>query len=200
MPGRWWPSALGGRQYRNYSGKQDIDQNFDHYAVEYTFADGAKLLLEGRNTPGCWHEFASYAHGTKGSAIISTSSHAPSKCRLFKTQNNSDDNKTDVVWRCPRREPDPYQLEWDHLFEAIRADKPYNEAQRGAEASLVTSMGRMAAHTGQIITFDQMLNCEHEFAPEVDKLKMDSPAPVRAADSNGDYPRPEPGRKTKREY
>src|SRR5262249_49738899 len=65
-----WPvvaKALGGRQYRNYSGGQDIDQNFDHYAVEYTFADGAKLLLEGRNTIAYWHDFASYAHGTQGS-------------------------------------------------------------------------------------------------------------------------------------
>ena len=44
-------------------------------------------------------------------------------------------------------------------------DKPYNEAKRGVEASLVTSMGRMAAHTGQEITFDEMLNCEHEMAP-----------------------------------
>ena len=143
-----WPvsaKALGGRQYYNYSGSQDIDQNFDHYAVEYTFADGAKLLLEGRNTPGCWHEFASYAHGTKGSAIISTSSHAPSRCRLFKTQDNRADNKADVTWRAPgfgRGEPDPYQLEWNDLLAAIREDKPYNEAKRGAEASLVTSMGR----------------------------------------------------------
>ena len=42
-------------------------------------------------------------------------------------------------------------------------------------------MGRMAAHTGQIVTYDDMLNCEHEFAPEVDKLKMDSPAPLQPA-------------------
>ena len=39
-------------------------------------------------------------------------------------------------------------------------------------------MGRMAAHTGQVITCDEMLNCEHEFAPDVDKLTMDSPAPL----------------------
>ena len=36
--------GLGGRHYRgNY-----IDQNFDTYSAEYTFADGAKLFLEGR--------------------------------------------------------------------------------------------------------------------------------------------------------
>jgi predicted dehydrogenase len=197
-----WPimaKALGGRQYRDYSGSgHDIDQNFDHYSVEYTFADGAKLMLEGRNTPGCWPEFASYAHGTKGSAIISTNSHAPSKCRLFKTQNNDPDNKSDVIWRCPKNEPDPYQLEWDHLLQAIRSDKPHNEVQRGAEASLVTSMGRMAAHTGRIITWKDILEGDHEFAPEVDKLTLNSPAPV-LADASGKYPVPQPGRK-KREY
>jgi hypothetical protein len=63
-------------------------------------------------------------------------------------------------------EPSPYQLEWDHLIEAIREDKPFNEVERGAIASLVTSMGRMAAHTGRIITYDEMLNCDHEMAPE----------------------------------
>jgi hypothetical protein len=44
-----------------------------------------------------------------------------------------------------------------------------------------------------------MLNHEHEFAPNADKLTFDSPAPVQA-DGNGFYPVPEPGKKTKREY
>ena len=84
------------------------------------------------------------------------------------------------MWAFPQPEHSPYDWEWDDLIEAIREDKPYNEVKRGAEASLVGSMGRMAAHTGQIITFDQMMNCEHEFAPDVDKLTMDGPAPLRA--------------------
>ena len=71
--------------------------------------------------------------------------------------------------------------------------------KRGAEASLVASMGRMAAHTGQIVTFDQMMNYEHEFAPDVDKLTMDGPAPLRAG-ADGKYPVPEPGIKKTREY
>ncbi len=78
----------------------------------------------------------------------------------------------DMIWNCgpPENEPNPYQLEWEDLMKAIRGNKPYNEVKRGAETSLVTAMGRMAAHTGQIITRDMMLNCEHEFAPSVDKL------------------------------
>ena len=46
-----------------------------------------KLFLEGRNIAGCYQEFASYAHGTKGSAVISTDMHTPAKCRIYKGQN-----------------------------------------------------------------------------------------------------------------
>jgi predicted dehydrogenase len=190
-----WPvkaESLGGRHYRG----DYVDQNFDSYSTEFTFADGSKLLMEGRTVEGCHDEFASYAHGGKGSAIISTAGHAPARCRIFKGQNMTKEN---MVWRYGQREPSPYQLEWDHLIQAIREDKPYNEARRGAEASLVTSMGRMSAHTGQIITYEQMLNCEHEFAPQVDQLTMTSPAPL-LANTDGSYPVPQPGILKDREY
>ena len=71
----------------------------------------------------------------------------------------------DLVWAFPQPEPNPYQLEWDDLIHAIRKDKLYNEVRRGAEASLVTSMGRMAAHTGQLITFDDMLELQERVRP-----------------------------------
>ena len=80
-----WPvqaKSSGGRHYRGNS----IDQNFDVYSTEYTFADGTKFYLEGRNIEGCHNEFASYAHGTKGSVIFSMSSHFPAKSRIFKGQ------------------------------------------------------------------------------------------------------------------
>jgi predicted dehydrogenase len=190
-----WPVQAEGAGGRHYRG-DNVDQNFDNYNVEYTFADGTKLMLRGRTMPGCHQKFASYAHGTKGSAIISTASHNPSKCRIFSGYNFV---KDDLVWAYPQPERNPYQIEWDDLIDAIRNDKPYNEVERGAEASLITSMGRMAAHTGQVITRDQMLNCEHEFAPEVDKLTLDSPSPLQADDS-GMYPIPLPGISKRREY
>jgi predicted dehydrogenase len=190
-----WPinaKASGGRHYRGNS----IDQNFDTYSVEYTFADGAKLFLEGRTMAGAHGEFASYAHGSRGSAVISISGHTPARCRISRTQNPT--NMADVTWRAPREEPNPYQLEWDHLMDAVRNNRPYNEVERGAEASLITAMGRMAAHTGQVITRDQMFNCQHEFAPQVDRLTLDGPAPLVA--ENGRYPVPRPGQLTTREY
>ena len=190
-----WPieaQATGGRHYRG----DCIDQNFDSYSVEYTFADGTRLFLHGRSINGCYEKSASYAQGTKGSAIISTSNHMPGKCRIYKGQNFKND---DLVWKFPQPEASPYQLEWDDLIDAIRQDKPYNEAKRGAEASLVTSMGRMAAHTGQVITWDQMVNLDHEFAPEVDRLAENTPAPLPPG-PDGKYPVPQPGITTKREY
>jgi predicted dehydrogenase len=190
-----WPvsaKASGGRHYRGNS----VDQNFDNYSVEYTFADGAKLMLEGRCITGCAQEFASYAHGTKGSAVISAAAHTPAQCRIYKAQNMSE---KEVTWRYEKEERNPYQIEWDRLIEAIRNNTPHNETKRGAEASLVTAMGRMAAHTGQIISYDQMLNCEHEFCPNVDTLTADSPAPL-LPDKDGKYPVPQPGINRKREY
>jgi predicted dehydrogenase len=198
-----WPvkaQATGGRQYRGNS----VDQNFDHYSVEYIFEDGVRLLFTGQSEQGCLDEFASYAHGTKGSAIISTHVHTPGRVRIFKNQNPNlrDFKSANVAWSFSQPnqpEPNPYQLEWDDLINAIRENKPYNETKRGAIASLVTSMGRMAAHTGQVITYDDMLNCEHEFAPDVDKLTMNSPAPLQLG-SDGKYPLPQPGIKKTREY
>ncbi len=191
-----WPVEAkplgGGRHYR----EDNIDQNFDSYSVEYTFPDGSKLFLTGRCIPGCFNEFASYAHGTKGSAVISTSAHHPARCRIYRGQRFA---KEAMTWKFPRKEPNPYQLEWNHLIDAIRHDRPYHEVKRGVRASLVTSMGRMAAHTGQVITYDEILNGTHEFAPHVDQLVLDGPAPLRA-DKNGKYPVPSPGIVTDREY
>jgi predicted dehydrogenase len=194
-----WPTQAegsGGRHYRD----EFIDQNFDSYSVEYTFKDGSKLMLEGRTMPGCRPKFASYARGTKGSAIISTASHSPARPRIFSGQNFT---KADEVWHFGKGdgkdEPNPYQLEWNDLLAAIRQNRPYNEVKRGAEASLVTAMGRMAAHTGQIITFDRILNHDHEFGPNVDKLALDLTSPLLPG-PDGKYPVPEPGRKKTREY
>jgi predicted dehydrogenase len=189
-----WPTqakASGGRHYR----EGYVDQNFDSYSTEFTFPDGTKLYLEGRTIEDCHQEFASYCHGTKGSGVISQSGHWPSHARLYKGHNHVE---KDLLWQFGDEHNNPYQDEWEHLMKAIREDKPYNEVQRGVEASLVTSMGRMAAHTGQVITRDMILKSTHEFAPGVDKLVLGGESPLKA-DKDGKYPQPMPGMK-RREF
>jgi predicted dehydrogenase len=193
-----WPvkaQGVGGRHYKfSEDGQPFVDQNFDSYGIEYSFADGGKLIYDGRCMTGAKNIYSSHIHGTKGSAIAASGGDCGGPSLIYKGMAEAQDKQT---WRSADHS-DPYQNEWNDLIDAIVHDKPYNEVKRGVEASLVASMGRMAAHTGQEITFDQMLNSDHEFAPGIDKINYDSPAPLQP-DAKGMYPKPEPGRKT-REY
>lgn len=194
-----WPvkaQGTGGRHYKQTAdGTPFVDQNFDTYSVEYTFPDGSKFYFDGRCMTGAEGRYSSYVHGTKGIAIASRANDCGGPSAIYKGQNVTPAN---LLWQS-KDGSNPYQNEWDTLINAIRNDKPYNEVKRGVEASVVTSMGRMAAHTGQEISYQQMLNCEHEFAPGLDKLTRESPAPLQPGPS-GRYPVPQPGITTKREY
>lgn len=194
-----WPieaRALGGREYRhNDKGQPFVDQNFDLYSVEYTFRDGSKMLYDGRCINGAEGVYSSYVHGTKGYAIAARANDCGGPSAIYKDATATGH----PLWQS-NDDTNPYQNEWDELVLAIRNNKPYSEVKRGVYASLTASMGRMAAHTGQTITFDQMLNCPHEFAPDVDKFTtMDGPAPLTSG-TDGRYPVPQPGILTDREY
>jgi hypothetical protein len=196
----------------------------DTYSVEYTFKDGTKAYMEGRNVNGCRMDHSTTVHGTKGMAVVSAAGHMPSMALISKSHvpvriaparaKKIKDPATGklvngpmekpvippgVTWAAEQPEPNPYDLEWEDLIDAIRNNKPYNELERGVKASVVTSMGRMSAHTGQIITYDQMMDCPHEFAPDADKMTLDGPAPLIAG-PDGKYPIPQPGIIKDREY
>jgi predicted dehydrogenase len=193
-----WPvkaMGMGGRNYRSAgNGINYVDQNFDSYSVEYTYADGSKMFFDGRCMTGAENNYCSYVHGTKGLAIASKAHDCGAPSAIYKGQV---EDKKKLVWQSTDTS-NPYQNEWDELIDAIRNDKSYNEVKRGVEASVVTSMGRMSSHIGRTVTFDEMLNCDHEFAPGLDKLTSSTPAPV-TPDATGMYPQPEPGIK-KREF
>jgi len=154
--------------------------------------------MDGRCINGALPIYSSYVHGSKGIAIASKANDCGLPSSTYHGQNP---DKASNIWTSvvKKEEQDPYLNEWNDLMDAIRLDKPYNEVPRGVQASVTTSMGRMAAHTGQEITFEQMLNHEHEYAPGVDKFTNDSPPPVRH-DANGRYPIPMPGEVTNQEY
>lgn len=202
-----WPikaEARGGRHFKQTpKGVPYVDQNFDTYSVEYTFADGAKLYMNGSQIYGGLRRFSSFAHGTKGMAIVAASGDSEGPSSTYKGQNPDPANRIWISKSYPQQKKydlmPPYQNEWDDLLDAIRNGKPYNEVKSGVEATLVASMGRMAAHTAQEITYEDMLNCEHEFGPDVDKFTMDSKPPLLAG-ADGKYPGPVPGANNKREY
>ena len=161
-----WPISVqgaGGRQVR-----QDADQLFDHYAAEYTFADGTRMVAQGRLIEGCWAFFGDQIEGTTGSALLGEGVDYP---RLFKGFNQTSEN---LIWSFKGQKKDAYQVRHDLLFDAIRNDKPYNETEWGAKSNLAAIMGRMACEVGQRITWDDAMNSTIELAPGLEAFTKDS--------------------------
>lgn len=194
-----WPTkvqSLGGRHYR----ENNVDQNFDSYSAEYIFDDGTRMYMDGRCVVGCNDIYSSYVHGSKGMAVVAADGDYGNG-RPSTIHRGQNPTRRSTLWTStfPPGETNPYINEWNDLVDAIRNDKPYNEVKRGVQASLVSSMGRMSAHTGQEITYEQMLNSPFEYAPGADKFTMDSPPPL-VSGPDGKYPVPMPGILKDREY
>ena len=176
--------GMGGRQMR-----QEADQMFDHYMVEYMFPDGARLFAQARHINNCYEVFSDFAHGSKGSAVIMESLGAANP-RIYKGQLQTPENEQ---WRYRGPTPNPYQVEHDLFFDAIRENKSYNEMDRSARSNLATIMGRLAVYSGKMITYDEALASNREEAPGLDQMSWDSSAPV-LPDAQGRYPLPQPGK------
>ncbi|HZR19956.1 MAG TPA: twin-arginine translocation signal domain-containing protein [Verrucomicrobiae bacterium] len=179
-----WPvsvQGMGGRQVR-----READQLFDHYAAEFTFADGTRLQAQGRHMNNCWDFFGDQIQGTKGCAVLGEGQPKP---RLFRGHQPVSEN---IIWSYKGPEWDHYQYEHDLLFEAIRNDQPYNETERCAKSCLTAIMGRMACESGKQITLNEALASTVELAPGLEELKWDSSPPARP-DPSGNYEMAIPG-------
>lgn len=151
---------------------------WDHFTMEYEYADGSLVIAQHRHLRGCWSFFGEKISGTKGSAELAFKQRA-------HIQKTGEDRP---FWRA-REEEDSYQIEHDRLFKAIRDDLPHNEAERGANSTLMAIMGRNAAYSGQLITWDEALNEDENLVPEIGS--WDDQPPV-LPDANGDYAWPLP--------
>jgi len=160
----------GGRQVRTGS---DYGHIFDHHAVEYTYEDGARLISLNRHIPGCYNTISEHALGTKGKASFT-----------------SGEITGAAQWRMPKDSSNPYQLEHDALFAAVRNDLPYNEAQYGAMSTLTAIMGRIATYSGREVRRDEALASELSLAPE--RLAWDAD-PSILPQPDGSYPVAMPG-------
>jgi predicted dehydrogenase len=193
--------ALGGRHYKTTpQGEPLVDQNFDAYAVEYTFKDGTKMYIDGRNIYGTSEFYFSQAHGTKGLAVVSPFGDYGNNGQPASTHHGQRADQ-DLIWKSKvaAHERDPYLNEWNDFVDAIMKDQPYNEVPYGVQSSVTCNLGRLAAHTGRELTYDEVYNSNVEYAPSVDKLTMEGPSPL-VADKDGKYPVPQPGVVIDRDY
>jgi predicted dehydrogenase len=176
--------GIGGR----VANSTDCSQNLDSFSAEWTFADGTKAYDVVRYIPNCHPEFATYIHGTKRAAQFSGNIHAAT-VRTYKDQRISRDS---IDWEAPKEEITSWQAQWNDFLDAIRTNKPINQAKRAALSNLADIIGRAAIHMGQIITWDEAMSSTFEFCPNIDQLTYDSAPPIQA-DASGRYPVPIPG-------
>ena len=164
--------GVGGREFRK--GK-DHGQIFDHHAVEFTYADGTQMHSQCRHIPNCWNSVSEHALGTRGTANID-------KGRIV----------SEGEWRFRGEDLNPYQVEHDDLFAAIRNGTPYNEAEFGAKSTMTSILGRMATYSGKLILWKDAIASEISLADTSSLHSFDYQAPV-LPDADGNYPVAVPG-------
>ena len=169
-------NGMGGRQVRT---SKDYGQIFDHHAIEFTYPDGTKMFSQSRQIPGCWRAVSEHAHGTKGTCDVSK----------YAIQADGQDAQR---LKPPRGKkwPNPYQVEHDELFDAIRNNKPYNESKYGALSTMTAIFGRMATYSGKVVTWEEAINSDLSLWPE--RLAWDATPPILPND-DGFYPVAMPG-------
>ena len=167
--------GMGGRQVRVDKKYGEI---YDHFAVEYQYADGSWMFSQCRHQPNVWNSVSEFAHGSKGNCDVSGHSITAGSEK----------------WRFRRdaavKRTDPYQVEHDDLFRAIRNNTPYNEGENGANSSLTAVLGRMVVYSGKEVTWEEALNSNIDTMPK--DLSWDA-APPTKPNANGEYPIPTPG-------
>ena len=142
---------------------------FDHFEINYVYPNGTRAFMANRQNEGCYNENSDYMLGTDGT------------CTIGRGPQPRIEGKTN--WTFSGQQYDMYQREHDLLFAAIRKNQPINDGKRLATSTMLGIMGRMAAYTGQQVTWDQALNSQERLFPQ--SLDWNGSLPVK--------PRAEPG-------
>jgi len=164
--------GLGGRSTMTEPIYGDV---FDHHSVVYELENGVRIYALCRTTTGCYDESSSLIFGSKGKASILN-------CRIWGATN----------WRW-QGSCDPYQVEHDKLFAAIRSGAPINCGEYMARSTMITVMGQLSCYTGKEITWEEINKSDFYYPPKPEDCH-DGMEPPTKPGVNGSYSVPEPGR------
>jgi len=156
--------GMGGVEVRK---GPDYGEIFDHHAVEFEYADGSRCFSYCRHINGCWSDVSEHVVGTKGTCHVGGG----------RGEHTLRDLRGEVTWKFQGKGKDPYQQEHDDLFDAIRNNKPYNEAENGAHSTMTAIFGRMANYCGKMIEWDEAINSKISVMPK--QFAFDAEAPVK---------------------
>ncbi len=146
----------GGRQVRTDSIYGNI---YDHFAIEYNYADGAKGFHFCRQQAGCVNRNTVDIAGSLGNANMVIG-------RKYEITGKN-------PWKYEGKKNNMYQTEHDEFFESIRNAKPMNDGESMANSTMLAILGRMVAYSGQSITWEDAINSNHILAPEINKYAWD---------------------------
>jgi predicted dehydrogenase len=141
--------GMGGRQVLT---GPEYGHIYDHFSVVYEYDSGARLFSNCRQQRGCKNDISAHVLGTKARAELSE------RKKGLVIRASSD-------WYYTGSANDMYQTEHDALFASIREGKPINNGDYMAKSTLLAIMGRMAAYTGQLITWEMALNSKEDLTP-----------------------------------
>ena len=154
--------CLGGRQART---GPESGNSYDHFAAVYEYENGLRAHHGCRQIADCPSDNTDYIYGTKGRAVVN--GWAPKTIKLY-------DYSGKEIWGYKGEPEDMYQVEHNELFKSIRAGKPINDLPRAANSVAMAIGGRMAAYTGQTVTWQKLMESKENLQP--DKLAW-GPAP-----------------------
>ena len=157
--------GMGGRQVRTGAAFGHI---YDHFTIEYEYPNGFHLQSMCRQQPNCANNVSEAVTGTLGTWTPAGSPATPNAYRI--TGQNA--------WSRPRQQDNqPYQHEHEVLIQRIRTGQRINDLQTVAESTLTAILGRMAAYTGQVVTWDQALNSTENWMPANLTMQTNLPVP-----------------------
>ena len=139
--------AVGGRQTPNHQGNI-----FDHMFVVYEYPEDVRAFVGQRQIGNTHTDNSDYLMGAEGFGKI-----AGWQAPFIRGKEN---------WRYRGPKTDMYQQEHNELFASIRSGKPINDGIWMTHSTLMGIMGRMAAYSGQEITWEQALNADERLVPE----------------------------------
>jgi predicted dehydrogenase len=169
-PLRCW--AVGGRAQR---GDKQPGNIFDHFAVTYEYKGNRRAFLQARQWDGCPNDNTDWVYGEKGIARIN--GWGPE--HWIQRESGT--------WRYEGESTDMYTHEHVELFAGIRAKNPRNDGAWMSQSTLMAIMGRMAAYTGEAVTWEQALASTERLGPTTYAMGPVATTPV---------PRPGPAHAT----
>ncbi|MEI6239841.1 MAG: Gfo/Idh/MocA family oxidoreductase [Planctomycetia bacterium] len=123
--------------------RPDDSELWDSFSINYDYPGDRIVSFMCRQIPGAATDVSNVVYGSKGECHIGA---ANAGSQIF-------DRSGKEVWEMKGSIADAYKREHKDLVDSIRAAKPIVELRQMADSSLVAVMGRMAAYTGQKVSW-----------------------------------------------